>query len=281
MSRRFVPIVLFASVVVLSSVCRGEEKSSIRAKWQMPPRCTPFAPVRIKDLTEELRRTGYRLVIALHRKTAVKPKEKYPPRDLYVINADGSGLTQLTRTDNKDEHIPRTSPNGKLFTYNYGDFLVDAGTLETRKVYGGYVWTPDSRRTARCGKHGIVYTDMTTGKASRPVRVERRVGITDLSFDGKWFIFEIRNFRGTKYSIDFMSSGGGEIRKMPNHPKRGGECHPGFSPDGKWMCWNGGGSLAVRRFDPNLPQGTDGKIVTLPKEKLGQDPCGRQIVEAD
>jgi hypothetical protein len=41
------------------------------------------------------------------------------------------------------------------------------------------------------------------------------------------------------------------------------------------MCWNAGESLGIRRFDPALPEGTDGKIVTLPKEKLGQDPCGR------
>ena len=96
-----------------------------------------------------------------------------------------------------------------------------------------------------------------------------------MSFDGKWFIFEIRDFMGSKYSIDFMPVDGGKIRKMPNHPLGGGECHPAFSPDGKWTCWNAGGSLAVRKFDPSLPEGTDGEIVTLPKEKIGQDPCGR------
>ena len=62
---------------------------------------------------------------------------------------------------------------------------------------------------------------------------------------------------------------------MPNHPRGGGECHPGFSPDGKWMCWNAGGSLTIRKFNPALPGGTDGKITTLPKKLLGQDPCGR------
>jgi Tol biopolymer transport system component len=96
-----------------------------------------------------------------------------------------------------------------------------------------------------------------------------------MSADAGWFIFEIRDFLGSQYSIDFMSSGGGEIRKLPNHPAGGGECHPAFSPDGKWTCWNSGGSLSVRKFDPTLPEGTDGKFVTLPKETLGQDPCGR------
>jgi hypothetical protein len=41
------------------------------------------------------------------------------------------------------------------------------------------------------------------------------------------------------------------------------------------MCWNAGYSLGVRKFDPSLPDGTDGKIVTLPPGLLGQDPCGR------
>ncbi|MEW6355548.1 MAG: hypothetical protein AB1696_04420 [Planctomycetota bacterium] len=275
-------------LVVLSFLggrCAGQEATSIREKWEMPPSCMPFAPARIEDLKEELRQTGYRLVIAIHPDTGEveqpekdkKAEKKYPPRDLYVINADGSGLKQLTNTPDKDERAPRTSPNGKMFTFNHGDHIVDVDTLTARPnpIWGGYVWTPDSKRTAHCDKGGILFTDMTTGENSKPIPVERRLGITDLSFDGKWFIFEIRDYLGKKYTIDFMSSEGGPIRTLPNHPKGGGECHPAFSPDGKWMCWNAGGSLGVRKFDPSLPTGTDGEIVTLPKDKIGQDPCGR------
>jgi Tol biopolymer transport system component len=117
--------------------------------------------------------------------------------------------------------------------------------------------------------------DIETGKKTKTVRVPRKVSIVDLSADGGSFIFEIRQYLGCPYTIDFLSSAGGEIRKLPNHPVKDGECHPAFSPDGKWMCWNSGGSLGVRRFDASLPEGTDGKIVTLPPEILGQDPCGR------
>jgi len=62
---------------------------------------------------------------------------------------------------------------------------------------------------------------------------------------------------------------------MPNHPVKAGECHPAFSPDGRWMCWNAGNSLGIRRFAPEKPDGTEGEITTLPEEKMGQDPCGR------
>jgi hypothetical protein len=265
-----------ASVVWLPAVdaLAAKPAESLRARWEMPPNCTPFAPPRIQDLKEELRQTGYRLAICIHPEPK-DPKAENPPRDLYLIGADGTGLQQLTHTTDKEERVPRTSPNGRYFTYNYGDFLVDARTLTTKKHWGGFCWAPGSHRTVQCGKNGIVYTDIETNKNSQPIPVSRRVSIADMSFDGKWVIFEIRNYLGCKYTIDFMSSAGGEIRKMPNHPKGGGECHPGFSPDGKWMCWNSGGSLSVRKFDPSLPEGTDGKVHTLPKELLGQDPCGR------
>lgn len=250
--------------------------TSIRAGWEMPPRCTPFDPPRIQDLNEELRQTGYRLVIAIHPAQAPGAKGDPPPRDLYLVNADGTGLKQLTKTPDQEETTPRTSPDGTKFTYNFGDSLVDVKTLKARPLDGGgYVWAPDSKRTARSTKGSVFFTDIETGQRSKPVRLPRALSPVDLSFDGQWFIFEIRDYLGSQYTIDYLSSSGGEIHKMPNHPVRAGECHPAFSPDGKWMCWNAGESLAIRKFDSSLPGGTDGKIVTLPKERIGQDPCGR------
>lgn len=262
-------------LVLTPAVGWGEESPSVRATWEMPPRCEPFAPVRIQDLKEELRQSGYRLVIAIHPAEPAAVKGEPLPRDLYLINADGSGLKQITRTAEIDEHVPRVSPDGKQFTYNYGDYLVDAKTLQSRPLYGGYVWTPDSRETVECGKNGITYMALDTGKKTKTVRIPRKVSIVDLTADGRWFVFEIRDYLACPYTIDFFSADGGEIRKLPNHSVHAGECHPAFSPDGKWMCWNSGNSLSVRKFDPSLPEGTDGKVVTLPQASLGQDPCGR------
>ena len=268
-------LLLAVGWVGFQSPGRGEDKPSLRAKWNMPATCDPFAPVRIQDVKEELRQTGYRLVIAIHPDRPADAKGEPPPRDLYLINADGTGLKQLTKTPDIDERVPRTSPDGKLFTYNYGDYLVDVRTLKTRELYGGYVWSPDSRETIAFGKKGITYQSVETGKTTRTTPVARKVDIVDLTRDGKWFIFEIRDYLGCPYTIDFLPAAGGEIRKLPNHPVRDGECHPAFSPDGQWTCWNAGGSLAIRKFDPSLPDGTDGQVVTLPRERIGQDPCGR------
>jgi len=270
------PVLVAAlSLLAFASQCHAGEKPSLRATWDMPAHCDPFTSPTIQDLKEELRQTGYRLIIAIHPDKPPDSKGEYPPRDLYLINADGSGLRQLTNTPDQEERTPRVSPDGKWFTCNYGDFLADTRTFKLRPAEGAYVWAPDSRRTVACEKGGITYTDMETGKRSKRIPVTQRVDILDMASDGKWFIFEIRNYLGSEYSIDFMPAEGGDIRKMPNHPIRAGECHPAFSPDAKWMCWNSGESLSVRRFDPSLPDGTDGKVVTLPKEKMGQDPCGR------
>ena len=214
------------------------QSANLRVRWETPPQRDPFAAVRIQDLREELRQTGYRLVIAIH--PAPADKADNPPRDLYIVNADGTGLKQLTNTKEVDEHVPRTSPDGTMFTYNYGDYLVKVKTLKTRELYGGYVWTPDSRETVACEKNGITYMSVETGKKTRTVKVPRQVDIVDLTADGSWFTFELRNYLGCQYTIDFLAATGGEIRKLPNHPIQDGECHPSFSPDGQWLCWNAG-----------------------------------------
>ena len=132
--------------IVVAAACPGEEKPSLRAKWEMPAKCEPFAPVRIQDLKEELRQTGYRLVIAIHPARPADAKGEPPPRDLYLINADGSGLRRITNTPDLDEHAPRVAPNGKLFTYNYGDFLVHVFLDEAREFYDlEHLWADAGR----------------------------------------------------------------------------------------------------------------------------------------
>ena len=84
--------------------------------------------------------------------------------DLHGSEDGGTGLTRLTNTPEKDERVPRTSPDGTMFTYNYGDYLMDVATPRTREHWGGYVWTPDSKQTVYCEKNRLVYTDIETGK---------------------------------------------------------------------------------------------------------------------
>ena len=128
---------LLLAVTGMAGVGLAEDVPSIRAEWKMPPQCDPFGPVRINDLKEELRQTGYRLVIAIHPEKRDPASGEYAPRDLYLINADGTGLRQLTHTADREERVPRTSPDGSMFTYNYGDILVDVKTLKESEHWGG------------------------------------------------------------------------------------------------------------------------------------------------
>ena len=57
---------ILSVLTLLPAVCLAADTPSLRATWDMPPKCDPLAPVRVQDLKEELRQTGYRLVIAIH-----------------------------------------------------------------------------------------------------------------------------------------------------------------------------------------------------------------------
>ena len=112
------PTLVLLAALTLAALGQAGEKPSLRATWDMPAHCDPFTSPTIQDLKDELRQTGYRLVIAIHPDKPPDSKGEYPPRDLYVINADGSGLKQLTDTPDQEERAPRVSPDGKWFTCN-------------------------------------------------------------------------------------------------------------------------------------------------------------------
>src|SRR5882672_823214 len=84
--------------------------------------------------------------------------------DIYVINADGTGLTRLT-TDPADDACPAWSPDGKKIAFasirdrvpnevNYEIYVMNAdGSNQTRitnntKFDAGPAWSPDGKRMA-------------------------------------------------------------------------------------------------------------------------------------
>ena len=126
---------MLLAVPMTAATCWGEEQGPIRANWQVPHKCDPFAPVRIADLKEELRQTGYRLAIAIHPAQPAGATAEPPPRDLYLVNADGSGLKQLTDTPDQEETMPRTAPDGTKFTYD----RLRQRTIELQKNIPEYI----------------------------------------------------------------------------------------------------------------------------------------------
>ncbi|MGC9358386.1 MAG: BTAD domain-containing putative transcriptional regulator, partial [Anaerolineae bacterium] len=81
--------------------------------------------------------------------------------DLYVINADGSDLRQLTSGDTSD-HIPNWSPDGEWIAFNRNQelWLIRPDGTEARRLYGesgefcvsDLSWSPDSQQIAFLGQ---------------------------------------------------------------------------------------------------------------------------------
>jgi len=79
--------------------------------------------------------------------------------EVYVMNADGSGLTNLTRNPARDE-TPAWSPDGTRIAFAsdrgglFEIYVMDAGGSNVRKIEGGPasnltpVWSPDGTRIA-------------------------------------------------------------------------------------------------------------------------------------
>lgn len=229
------------------------------------------------SLRQKLGESGCRLIIAIHPKNPGAGESA--ARDLYFINADGTGLERITDTPRQSEHMPRVSPDGKTVCFIRGEdlWLLDLETMKEQKLpigAGSHAWGPDGKEIAFDWiKPGVGIHNLETKKV-RAVGNVRGIVDIDWSPDGKWFIFEIRDYKGIRFTIDFMSADGGQVRKLPNYGRRG-ECHPCFSRDGRWHCWNASGGLNIRRFAPELPQGTEGEVKHFGSPLFGQDPCGR------
>jgi Tol biopolymer transport system component len=79
-------------------------------------------------------------------------------RNIYTINADGTGVTQLTHSDNEWNQWPSWSPDGKQIIFarsddsvspvNYGIFEMDPDGSNVRRLRSGFrdrwpTWSPD------------------------------------------------------------------------------------------------------------------------------------------
>lgn len=109
------------------------------------------------DLFPKASLDGTRVVFQRHPTPTEGPNNwAVGPNDIWVINADGSGLRQLTDTPDVDEQAPALSPDGKrLAYYNANLGWVEIVDLESsRRTHlqnessSSPDWSPDGRRIA-------------------------------------------------------------------------------------------------------------------------------------
>lgn len=176
--------------------------------------------------------------------------------DVYVINADGSGLRQVT-SDAAAEFDPSLSPDGGRIAYRHQTsddrstdiFVIGADGNDARNVSGddatpdwGPAWSPDgawvawnTAADAQVGFDlGLVHPDGTGRKVIKPgVYVEYPAWSPDGSRIA--FMSQVAE-EGSQYDIFVMNADGADVRRLTTAPSDDG--WPTWSPDGTSIAFS-------------------------------------------
>ena len=176
---------------------------------------------------------------------------------IFVMNADGSGVRRLTHSKT-DADQPAWSPNGGRVAYEAGDppilYVTRAdGEGKARLLGGGGAsqafpaWSPDGTRIAYVRREqGGSVTELWvmsqngTG-AHRLTKLGARVSSPAWSPDGKQIAFAANP--GGGYAIYVVNLTSGRIAKRTNGDSE--DLEPVWSPDGRLIAFSRDGSIAT------------------------------------
>jgi Tol biopolymer transport system component len=132
--------------------------------------------------------------------------------ELHIINADGSGAVNLTRTPYIDEMYPHVSPDGTKIS-----FVVDKGTREYA-TSGLFIYDLQTRRHRQHPNKDLLH-----------------IYAICWSPDGNWFVGVVHG--GVEHSDTILAFGanGKKLFDLERWGVKG--CRPDFSLDGTKMVW--------------------------------------------
>lgn len=158
--------------------------------------------------------------------------------DIYVMNPDGSDVTQLTHTS-LDEYFPIWSPDGTRLTFGRCGDMCDVvvinadGSGERTVFHGGFpgAWSPDGNRIAFAGPGGI---NVMNADGTGVVLVSDFESVSGWSRDGRQLLIATsRDGDLEAYALNL--DGSGLIRITDNTANDGGER---WSPDNSRIAFH-------------------------------------------
>ena len=183
--------------------------------------------------------------------------------DLFVMNADGSNPTSLTRTPDVDEMYPKASPDGTkiCFVADTGKgtarmrsvclMNVDGtGRIVVREKARWPCWRPDGKviaylnckpgpyTTNHAATKGMCFYDLATHKHTPHVnaKIERAL-CPSWSPDGKWFVCTAAGGMGYGFSIVAFEANGTGHGLLVTSKRGAWQCRPDFGPDGRRIAY--------------------------------------------